>query len=100
MPCGSPVDIRQLAVKGGFFLREFPFRDAALFQQRNSVHVLRALVLHTGDAVLVKFLCRGEGLHIGKGIIKLFPFLLPHIEDGALFHQAGQRFLRAGTVGL
>lgn len=49
---------------------------------------------------LIAVLRRGEGLCVGEGVVERPPFLLPHIEDGALFHQAGQRFLCAGMDGL
>ena len=34
-----------------------------------------------------------------KGVVERPPFLLPHVEDGALLYQAGQRFLCAGADG-
>ena len=49
-----------------------------------------------GQPVLVERLGRGQGLHVRQGCVQLPALLLPHVEDGSLLHQVGQRFLRAG----
>ena len=45
-------------------------------------------------------MCIRDSLRIGEGVVERPPLLLPHVEDGALLHQAGQRFLCADMDGL
>ena len=102
LPClpDLTVDVRQLPVQLRLFRHELLPMDPTLLQRGDGVHVAGEGFLHAGHAGLIAVLCRGEGLRVGEGVVECPPFLLPHVEDGALLVEAGQRFLCAGADGL
>ena len=94
-----PVELCQPIIELRLFLNQ-PFSgDAALLQGGHSVHVLGKLRLHAGQSGLIELFDRGQGLRIRQSGVKRPAPLPPHIEDGALLHQVGQRLLCAGGEG-
>ena len=97
LPCRPDVavDLRQLLVQFSLFCHK-PIRgDTTLLQNRSSLHVPEKFRFHAGQPFLVERLGLGQCRCVCQGGVQLLPFLLFHIEDGALLGQAGQRFLCA-----
>ena len=78
-----------------FFPEELFSGAATALQPRDGIQIAGQLFLHPRYAILIELLGYRQGLHIRQSRIQHLSFLFPHIEDGALLCQAGQRILRA-----